>query len=315
MRLASVDGGTLPGRHPGMVNGAVLSKSLGSPSHAPRPPTGQSRRYGTRCRPAPTGVSLHGRRSRQVSMGPARSVGARAAPVARPRSPWVNALSLASLRSHPCSRILPFAPQSESLLPGSLLNTVTDSAAWDSSSNQAKDVPRPQEVRPMRRMALIPLFVILLAPTATVAVDDYDRFRLWNQCRPLPLAVGVNEGGAEIGITEETISALVRSRLRSGRLYEPRQGWKEGEAVPAEEFQRRAAYSLRGHTVEVSILGPAFKYRIAFQKHVTDDASKVGSWAETWSAGSFGTHGRGPLSSFLPPWLRRSTSSSTNISG
>ena len=91
----------------------------------------------------------------------------------------------------------------------------------------------------MRRMALIPLFVILLAPTATVAVDDYDRFRLWNQCRPLHLAVGVNEGGAEIGITEETISALVRSRLRSARLYEPRQEWKEGEAVPAEEFQRR----------------------------------------------------------------------------
>ena len=52
-------------------------------------------------------------------------------------------------------------------------------------------------------------------------VSAYDRFRLFNECRPMRLIVEtLDDDALAIDLTEDSIQAAVESRLRSARLYD-----------------------------------------------------------------------------------------------
>ena len=76
------------------------------------------------------------------------------------------------------------------------------------------------------KLRVLVVFAFLLTATASWTEEaserpsDWDRFRLWDRCRPMDLRVYVDEGATAIGLTEETVTAAVRSRLRAARLYE-----------------------------------------------------------------------------------------------
>ncbi len=59
------------------------------------------------------------------------------------------------------------------------------------------------------------------APASAEEVSDYDRFQLWQYCLPTDLVIeGLHKDAADIGLTKESITIAVRSRLRAARLYE-----------------------------------------------------------------------------------------------
>ena len=134
----------------------------------------------------------------------------------------------------------------------------------------------------MRRIFLptVALSVMLVAPGLAAAQDStaptgVDRFRLWNECKPIFLLVeNLNDHAAKIGLTKELIETTVRSRLRAARIY-------------------KSTRSLPHVYVRVDVAGRAFSVELALSKIVTDNASGELNYAKTWETGSIGTHGRG----------------------
>lgn len=110
--------------------------------------------------------------------------------------------------------------------------------------------------------------------------EEVDRFQLFTNCAPLALAVEL-EGEALDGLTQESTTRAVRSRMRSARLYDE-------EAAPY----------LRVH---IHVVGAAFSTSVQLGKMMFDPHSGVRYWATTWKTGSTGTHGRD--GSFVLSWL------------
>ena len=129
-------------------------------------------------------------------------------------------------------------------------------------------------------MKLRVLVVVALLLTATASwteeaserPSDWDRFRLWDRCRPMDLRVYVDEGATAIGLTEETVTATVRSRLRAARLYE---NGSESEFFAG-----------------VQVLGFAFQVNVYYLKEMADAASMQMGRVIAWQDGNFGTHRR-----------------------
>ena len=65
------------------------------------------------------------------------------------------------------------------------------------------------------------LGILLTASTVQAqAVSDWDRFELFNACRPMMLVVEELPSDAQaVGLTEERIQLATESRLRAARLY------------------------------------------------------------------------------------------------
>ena len=110
-------------------------------------------------------------------------------------------------------------------------------------------------------------------------VSDFDRFELWNECRPMSLVVEkLPDDAAAIGLTEEAIEVAVRSRLRAARLY-------------SEDYPETAWSHLY---VNVNVVDSAFGIAVEYRKEMKDLATMLESTASTWLIGSTGTHGRDP---------------------
>ena len=123
----------------------------------------------------------------------------------------------------------------------------------------------------MNRIALLAL--LILAPVAWSQEDeitDGDKFRLWNECRPMSLVVSIDSDAENIGLTKQDVETAVRSRLRAARLY-------DGENI-------LALY------VEVGVVGNAFGIQYVYSKPVKDFSSGIVNFADTWSRIVFGTH-------------------------
>ena len=106
-------------------------------------------------------------------------------------------------------------------------------------------------------------------PTST----RVDCFELWKACQPMNLLVEPPEGrGEEIGMTEERIQTAAESRLRAARLY-------------TTDNQDHFLY------VNVNISDRAFSIHVGYSKWLHDTTLAQGGMAETWHAGSVGTHG------------------------
>ena len=127
------------------------------------------------------------------------------------------------------------------------------------------------------KVLLACLFIAVPLPAG--AQDDtatpLERFELFTNCRPMGLMIeGLPDEAADIGLTQDALTAAVESRLRAARLH-------TDEALPP--------YLLY---VNVSMSGRAFSIDVYFNKVVFDQASLVDAPAITWNSGTTGTHGR-----------------------
>ena len=73
----------------------------------------------------------------------------------------------------------------------------------------------------MRRYTVLAASLLLTVASASAdEVSDYERFQLWNECRPMRLSVErLPKDAATIDLTTGAIEITVRSRLRAARLY------------------------------------------------------------------------------------------------
>lgn len=121
------------------------------------------------------------------------------------------------------------------------------------------------------RIAFLVLFGAFLTQVHAEEVTDSDRFQLWNNCQPMDLLVeDVDDDGAQIGLTRESIEVAVRSRLRSARLYDP----------DATEYLY----------VSATVIPHAFTVDAEYSKWLYDARIDDQGYAATWSWGSVGKH-------------------------
>ena len=106
-------------------------------------------------------------------------------------------------------------------------------------------------------------------------VSDYDRFRLWNVCRPMGLLVeGQSDDATAIGLTMEAIEVAVRSRLRAARLYSD-DAW---------------SYLY----VNMNVISSGYGTKVEYYKSVMDIATRLERRTATWVTGAVGMHGQDP---------------------
>ncbi len=124
---------------------------------------------------------------------------------------------------------------------------------------------------------LIAASLITAAVASASEVTKFDRFRLWNECRPLEFKVNsLSDDATSIGLTKNAIEVTIRSRLRAARLY-------------GDDYAETAAATL---FISVLVLGPAFNTILEYTKVVRDRVTGFDNWAPTWRIGATGTHGR-----------------------
>ncbi len=105
------------------------------------------------------------------------------------------------------------------------------------------------------------------------AEERRERFQLFNHCRPMYLLVeDLHSDADEIGLTKESLTAAVESRLRSARLY---------------EGDRAAPYLY----LNVSVVGQASNISLQYKRWMCHSASGLCGTATTWDTGGTGTHG------------------------
>ena len=121
------------------------------------------------------------------------------------------------------------------------------------------------------------LGILLTASTVHAqAVSDWDRFKLFNACRPMMLVVETPDSAAQaVGLTKERIQLAAESRLRAARLYT--------------ESREKANYTFL--YINSGARGPAYSISVQYMKWVTDLVNNSNGHATTWETGSGGTHG------------------------
>ncbi len=131
------------------------------------------------------------------------------------------------------------------------------------------------------------LLLLVLIFTAPVAfgqdgdqsftfMERWDRFRLWNYCRPVVMLVSdLPSGTKRLGLEIEDIEVAVRSRLRSARIF-------------AEDYSSNPGQL----SVVVNVAGEAYSLDVEYRKRLDDSASGETLFTGTWEAGVTGIHGQ-----------------------
>ena len=120
--------------------------------------------------------------------------------------------------------------------------------------------------------------LLVVLPIIQADTDSIiDRFDLFHRCEPMNLLVeGLPDDAVEIDLFRSRIETLAESRLRAARLY-------DADASPY-------LYVKVGVLVSERSSG-AFTVDVAYKKTVYDSESDWWGYAQTWNAGSYGTHG------------------------
>ena len=120
--------------------------------------------------------------------------------------------------------------------------------------------------------SMMALSLISALPAASQTVSDRDKFKLWNECKPVwLLAEDLSEDADKIDLKKENIAVTVRSRLRGARIYTGDLG---------------SPYLY----VVVSVVGKGFSIRLELKKFVHDPVSGQSGIASRWRHGYTGTH-------------------------
>lgn len=147
------------------------------------------------------------------------------------------------------------------------------------------------------------LGILLTASTVQAqAVSDWDRFELFNACRPMELVVeNLTPDAQAVGLTRERIQLAAESRLRAARLY----------TESMEKANRAYLY------INIHVIGRAHHIAVRYKKWVTDLATNSNGPATMWNTHGTGTHSThsenagfiiqhlsGSLDEFLAGYLR-----------
>ena len=127
------------------------------------------------------------------------------------------------------------------------------------------------------KFVLLPLLcaVLLAAQSDQEFLREYNRFKLFNACRPMRLVIArLHDDTPAIGLTENALQAAAESRLRVARLY-------------TEDKQKADTAIL---FVNVNVFRRAFSVDVQYLKLVTD-AFGATFPAVTRSIESTGMHG------------------------
>ena len=127
------------------------------------------------------------------------------------------------------------------------------------------------------------LGILLTASTVQAqVVSDWDRFRLFNACRPMMLAVEGRPPDAQaVGLTEERIQLAAESRLRAAQRY----------TESGEKANYATLYTLVSSVVSPSFNRHAANITVEYHKLVTDLATNSNALAPTWKTGRTGVGG------------------------
>ena len=145
----------------------------------------------------------------------------------------------------------------------------------------------------MLRLFVIPAAVGLAvsAQTESYQASPYERFQLFNNCRPMRLHVSSLGAAADIGLTEARIQTLAESRLRAARLYD---AWKTSyEDIRSGKAEERIYDPSLKVTIEAfsrTNRGGAVSLKVQFRKVLQDPISGRDGVATTWERGSYGTY-------------------------
>ncbi len=125
------------------------------------------------------------------------------------------------------------------------------------------------------------LGILLTASTVQAqVVSDWDRFELFNACRPMMLAVEELLPDAQaVGLTEERIQLAAESRLRAARLY----------TESSEKANSALLY------IGIRVVSRAVNITVKYRKWVIDPVSNSNGPAITWETGSTGHGGNAAL--------------------
>ena len=123
------------------------------------------------------------------------------------------------------------------------------------------------------RLGLLVLIAVTTAPQVVAAqteVTAYQRFELFNNCRPMWLMVWYPlRGPADFLSTIERLKFAAESRLRGARLYE-------------------STMSVPVLYVRVGAVGRAYHVALEYHKQVVDVATDEAYSARTWHVGGTG---------------------------
>ena len=102
--------------------------------------------------------------------------------------------------------------------------------------------------------------------------SQYERFQLFNDCRPTTVAVGIiSINTLAFGVTEERLRADAESRLRDARLHD--------------------AYATSSElSIDVDVVGASFYTNVQFHKRLYDVWTERASLVATWQKLIIGTH-------------------------
>ena len=129
----------------------------------------------------------------------------------------------------------------------------------------------------MRRHTALAVAFLLTAAPAASEVNDLERFKLWNDCRPMDLLVEpLQNDESDINLTKDAIDVAARGRLRAARLY-------------SDDPDKTAEAYLY---VMVTVKDSATTVGIAYHKAVQDLATNLSGLLGTWRVISTGPHGQ-----------------------
>ena len=118
--------------------------------------------------------------------------------------------------------------------------------------------------------------LFVAASTAAEEASDYDRFQLWNKCRPMELVVeDLTDDATGIGLTKNAITVAARGRLRAAQLY-------------TEDMDEAAWSDL---IVYADVYSDAVTVGVIYRKIVADAATELIYPTATWEVLSTGIHG------------------------
>ena len=123
---------------------------------------------------------------------------------------------------------------------------------------------------------------LLLASATTVSgqsVSDFDRFQLYNACRPMALMGSFGGSGhkGSFKFTMDPIMPVVESRLRAERLYSPLNSKSSGAFLMVSVNFAEVSPEVEAHTI-----------LLQYHKLITDPAIGLENTATKWIYSSSG---------------------------
>lgn len=131
-----------------------------------------------------------------------------------------------------------------------------------------------------RALLCVALAILTVPPSAADSLQD--GWQLWNGCREIRLVVEeLSDDAINLGLEEEAIGTMARSRLRAARIY------SDKPMLGTSKTPRDALY------IRAGVVGNSFSCKVSFIRWLENERALIGvGRGETWAVSSLGQHGK-----------------------